>query len=160
MLFKFINKCQKEILKCDPPSSHVCNFFHFLYHLFLVVAGSLFVLLHSICVLFLYPLKLPDVILNVGIFVVYILFIFYSPIDVLCPFCFSMSLILVQTSNTFWWFWHCWFGFPDYPSSPFASPSDLVLSIFSSLWTWSRIWVWIFQILTIVLCCLKKMIKF
>ena len=24
---KFINKCQKEILRCAPPSSHVCDFF-------------------------------------------------------------------------------------------------------------------------------------
>ena len=24
--FKFINKCQKEILRCTPPSSHVCDF--------------------------------------------------------------------------------------------------------------------------------------
>ena len=24
---KFINKCQKEILRCVPPSSHVCDFF-------------------------------------------------------------------------------------------------------------------------------------
>ena len=23
---KFINKCQKEILRCAPPSSHVCDF--------------------------------------------------------------------------------------------------------------------------------------
>ena len=27
LFFKFINKCQKEILKCVPPSSHVCDFF-------------------------------------------------------------------------------------------------------------------------------------
>ena len=26
MFFMFINKCQKEILGCDPPSSHVCDF--------------------------------------------------------------------------------------------------------------------------------------
>ena len=26
MFFKFINKCQKEILRCAPPSSHVCDF--------------------------------------------------------------------------------------------------------------------------------------
>ena len=25
---KFINKCQKEILRCAPPSSHVCDFFN------------------------------------------------------------------------------------------------------------------------------------
>ena len=24
---KFINKCQKEILRCAPPSSHLCDFF-------------------------------------------------------------------------------------------------------------------------------------
>ena len=27
MFFKFINKCQAEILRCVPPSSHVCDFF-------------------------------------------------------------------------------------------------------------------------------------
>ena len=27
--FKFINKYQKEILRCAPPSSHVCDFFVF-----------------------------------------------------------------------------------------------------------------------------------
>ena len=26
LLFKFINKCQKEILRCAPPFSHVCDF--------------------------------------------------------------------------------------------------------------------------------------
>ena len=26
---KFINKCQKEILRCVPPSSHVCHFISF-----------------------------------------------------------------------------------------------------------------------------------
>ena len=26
LFFKFINKCQKEILRCAPPSSHVCDF--------------------------------------------------------------------------------------------------------------------------------------
>ena len=26
---KFINKCQKEILRCAPPSSHVCHFISF-----------------------------------------------------------------------------------------------------------------------------------
>ena len=26
IFFKFINKCQKEILRCVPPSSHVCDF--------------------------------------------------------------------------------------------------------------------------------------
>ena len=29
LFFKFISKCQKEILRCTPPSSHVCDFtFH------------------------------------------------------------------------------------------------------------------------------------
>ena len=27
LFFKFINKCQKEILRCTPPSSHVCDFY-------------------------------------------------------------------------------------------------------------------------------------
>ena len=27
LFFKFINKCQKKILRCVPPSSHVCDFF-------------------------------------------------------------------------------------------------------------------------------------
>ena len=27
LFFKFINECQKEILRCAPPSSHVCYFF-------------------------------------------------------------------------------------------------------------------------------------
>ena len=26
LFFKFINKCKKEILRCAPPSSHVCDF--------------------------------------------------------------------------------------------------------------------------------------
>ena len=26
LIFKFMNKCQKEILRCAPPSSHVCDF--------------------------------------------------------------------------------------------------------------------------------------
>ena len=29
MYFKLINKCQKEILRCAPPSSHVCDFCNF-----------------------------------------------------------------------------------------------------------------------------------
>ena len=29
LLFKFINKCQTEIMRCTPPSSHVCDFFCF-----------------------------------------------------------------------------------------------------------------------------------
>ena len=33
LFFKFINKCQKEILRCAPPFSHVCNFFFLLQHL-------------------------------------------------------------------------------------------------------------------------------
>ena len=28
---KFISKCQKEILRCAPPSSHVCDFFSYFY---------------------------------------------------------------------------------------------------------------------------------
>ena len=28
LFFKFINKCQTEILWCAPPSSHVCDFFN------------------------------------------------------------------------------------------------------------------------------------
>ena len=28
LFFKFINKCQIEILRCAPPSSHVCDFFN------------------------------------------------------------------------------------------------------------------------------------
>ena len=28
LFFKFINKCQKEILRCAPTSSHVCDFFY------------------------------------------------------------------------------------------------------------------------------------
>ena len=27
LFFKFINKCQKEILRCAPPSSHVYDFY-------------------------------------------------------------------------------------------------------------------------------------
>ena len=27
LFFKFINKWQNEILRCAPPSSHVCDFF-------------------------------------------------------------------------------------------------------------------------------------
>ena len=27
LFFKFISKCQKEILRCAPPSSHMCDFF-------------------------------------------------------------------------------------------------------------------------------------
>ena len=34
MFFKFINKCQTEILRCAPPSSHVCDFFTFRESLF------------------------------------------------------------------------------------------------------------------------------
>ena len=29
LFFKVIDKCQKEILRCAPPSSHVCNFQRF-----------------------------------------------------------------------------------------------------------------------------------
>ena len=29
MFFKFINKSQREILRCAPPSSHVCDFFQY-----------------------------------------------------------------------------------------------------------------------------------
>ena len=29
LVFKFINKCQTEILRCAPPSSHVCDFLIF-----------------------------------------------------------------------------------------------------------------------------------
>ena len=32
--FKFINKCQKEILKCGPRSSYVCDFFFFFFFFF------------------------------------------------------------------------------------------------------------------------------
>ena len=32
MFFKFINKCQKEILSCAPPSSHVCDFWLLSYY--------------------------------------------------------------------------------------------------------------------------------
>ena len=32
LFFKFINKCQKEILRCAPPSSHVSDFLLFLIH--------------------------------------------------------------------------------------------------------------------------------
>ena len=28
LIFRFINKCQKEILRCAPPSSHMCNFYY------------------------------------------------------------------------------------------------------------------------------------
>ena len=28
MFFKFINKYQKEILRCAPPSSHLCDFLY------------------------------------------------------------------------------------------------------------------------------------
>ena len=28
LLFKFMNKCQKEMVRCAPPSSHVCDFFN------------------------------------------------------------------------------------------------------------------------------------
>ena len=31
LFFKFINKCQKEILVCAPPSSHVCDFYFFVF---------------------------------------------------------------------------------------------------------------------------------
>ena len=34
LFFKFINKCQKEILRCAPPSSHVCDFLvYYLIHM-------------------------------------------------------------------------------------------------------------------------------
>ena len=38
---KFINKCQKEILRCAPPSLHVCNFYFFCVHEFVSVSVSL-----------------------------------------------------------------------------------------------------------------------
>ena len=31
LFFKFINKCQKEILRCAPPSSHLCDFFRVVF---------------------------------------------------------------------------------------------------------------------------------
>ena len=41
MFFKFINKCQKEILRCVPPSSHVWDFYYslsfFIFDLLLVL---------------------------------------------------------------------------------------------------------------------------
>ena len=39
--FKFINKCQKEILRCAPPSSHVCDFsYRYLAHYVVYTTGD------------------------------------------------------------------------------------------------------------------------
>ena len=34
---KFINECQKEILSCAPPSSHLCDFWYTVLYLLLII---------------------------------------------------------------------------------------------------------------------------
>ena len=95
-----------------------CFFFWLVVSIFLLSVSSTFSsCLFSVC-------SLECLVYSLFVLVVFLLFLSLSPVDNLSP-CFSFPLfsVLVSSALTFWCFRHCWFCFPYFCSSTFASIS-------------------------------------
>ena len=86
---KFISKCQKEILRCAPPSSHVCDFFSYFYLCSLSCSVLLFLSLPFIFLYF-FPFFF---FLTLLFFSFLVLFLFWSFSDFCFSLCFFISLV-------------------------------------------------------------------